>query len=158
MSPAAALAADSGFANNNGASVFFSDEPSLLRKFPTLESVVPVPSIADVSGRTVIPISCRVRAEDSGGPVKGARGTYRAELLVLDRGTGMSEIFPLKSGTFRTKTNGVSRFKIEIPTAIFAGGFESGGVSAWSYARTAFKKKTKGTFGALDCDVTVMKN
>lgn len=157
VSPVAALAADSGFANNNGASVFFSDEPLLLRKFPTLESVVPVPSIADPSGQGAIRVSCRVSAKDDGAPIKGAKGNYRAELFVIDRDTGMSEIFPLQSGAFRTKANGVRRFHFEIPPAIFAEGFESGDISAWSYTRTDYKKK-KGTFGALDCDVTVMKN
>jgi len=157
VSPATEVAANGGVANNNGASVFFSNDASLLKKFPSLESVVPVPSIANPTAQKVITISCRIGAEDGGAPLKGARGNYRAELVVIDRGTGMSDVFPLQSGPFRTKRNGVARFRFDIPSAIFSDGFESGDVSAWSYARTDFKKG-KGNFGALDCDATATKN
>jgi len=146
-------AVDADIANNSGMSVFLVNGPTLLKKLPTLESVVPVPSIADPSSRSTVRLSCRVRAERGGSPVKGARGNYRAEMLVVDRGTGLSQVFPIASGVFRTKANGSRRFDLAMPTAIFADGFESGDVAAWAYTRTNFSGK-KGTFGALDCDMT----
>lgn len=70
----------------------------------------------------------------------------------FDRRTGVAEVFSVKKGRFNTDAEGLAEFDFEIPAPIFADGFESGDVSAWSYTRADFSKnqpKRRGTSGGF---------
>ncbi len=153
----AGVAGDNAFFDNFGGSFFSADKPCPLKQFPTFESVIPIPSFIDPFEQDLIPVFCQIQVENNGKPTKGARGRYTSELRVLDNNTGEFESFSVGSGKFKTNSSGSAAFDLEIPAEIFADGFESGDVSAWSYTRTDFTKK-KGTFAGQSCDVGSSKS
>ncbi len=68
-----------------------------------------------------------------------------------DNNTGEIESFPAGSGRFRTNRDGISSFDFDLPAELFADGFESGDVSAWSYTRTDFTNRKRGSQGQVNC-------
>ncbi len=148
----ASEAGDNAFIDNFGGSFFSADKPCPLKQFPTFESIIPVPSFVDPFEQDLIPVFCQLQVENKGKPKKGARGRYTSELRVFDNNTGEFESFPVGSGKFKTNSSGTAVFDFDLPAEIFADGFESGDVSAWSYTRTDFTRK-KGTFAAQSCDI-----
>ena len=134
-----------------GAQEFFADPPCKLKQFPDLEVLVPIPSIIDPFEEDLVQIFCQVTVQKNNQPVKKARGNFESELVIIDNNTGFTERIPLGDGSFKTNAAGFDVFDFEIPTPIFADGFESGDVSAWSYTRTSFKKKKKADTGVVAC-------
>ncbi len=53
-------------------------------------------------------------------------------------------------GELETNSSGRTSFDFELPAELFAEGFESGDVSAWSYTRTDSTKK-KGARTQMGC-------
>ena len=113
--------------------------------------LVPVPAIINTFAQDVVPILCFVSAEKNGNGVKNRKGEWMSELVVRDNNTGQFETFPLDSGKFKTDSDGFDDFEFEIPTPIFADGFESGDVSAWSYTRANFTNKKKANSAFVQC-------
>lgn len=140
-----------------------------LREFPSWEVVVPLPSIDDLAenggqgvgarrlGNDIIPLSCQIEVLKRGKPVNKAKGTFESTLFVLDNNTGTFEAFDLGSKKFRTNSDGIDSVDFEIPASIFADGFESGDVSAWSHTRATSNKKKKADQGELLCAASVSK-
>ena len=144
-------AGDSGFQGNLGDSFFQTTSPCPLKEFPTFEAIVPIPNIIDPFDDDIIPLFCQIRAKKKGNPVNKAKGTFSSELYVLHNTTGMFEVIDLGSGKFKTGEEGIDSFELEIPAPLFADGFESGDVSAWSYTRADFTKK-KGDTAEMLCN------
>ncbi len=134
----AALAGQNVFQFNAGSSFFNSDKPCPARQIPTFEALIPIPNIFDPFEKDFIPGFCEFSFQKKGRDLKGVKTKTSVRLFVLDNNSGEFEEFDL--GTFRTKSNseGRSSFDFDIPSEIFADGFESGDVSAWSYTRTDF--------------------
>ncbi len=147
----AAYAGQSGFQQNFGSSFFIVDDPCPARQFPTFESLVPVPAIVDPFAEDII-VFCQFFADDDKGPKKGVKISYETDLIVIDNNTGEVMYAPIEQGRGRTKKNGVGSFDFELPTELFADGFESGDVSAWSYTRTNYKGTKKVQQGGVSCD------
>ncbi len=138
--------------SNFGVTFFDSSPPCPVRDFPTFESIAPIPAILDPFDQDLIPIFCQIQVERRGNGVNKAKGTYTSELIVRDNTTGELETFPLGSGKFKTNESGFGDFDFEIPTEIFADGFESGDVSAWSYTRADFTNKKKADRTSVSCN------
>jgi hypothetical protein len=151
LAPAAATAGDSGFQAGFGGNFFETSPPCPFKEFPTFESIAPIPAIIDPFDQDLIPLFCQIRVKKNGNPVAKAKGTFESTLFVLDNNTGEFETFGLGSGKFKTNSDGFDEFDFEIPAPIFADGFESGDVSAWSYTRAEGTKKKKVEAAQLDC-------
>jgi hypothetical protein len=94
---------------------------------------------------------CFVDVNKNDKGVRKTKGTWTTELIVRDNNTGMLETFPIRSGKFKTNSDGQDDFDFEIPTELFADGFESGDVSAWSYTRSDFTNKKKADSASVQC-------
>ena len=148
-------------ANGNGtkrginfASNFFStDSPCPFGEVLSSEIVTPVPAVIDPFEQDLIPVFCSIQVRKHGNPVANAKGNYTNELIVLDNNTGEVERFPLGGGKFKTNSNGTANLDFEIPAPMFADGFESGDVSAWSYTRVDPTKKKRVTNVDNNCSV-----
>ncbi len=127
--------------------------PCPARDFPPLENLAPVPAIIDPFEEDFIPVFCTVFVGKDGKGVQKVKGRYTSELIVRDNDTGMLEVFSLDSGKFRTDQSGVADLDFEIPAPIFADGFESGDVSAWSYTRTEFTNKKPADQPTTTCAI-----
>ena len=136
---------------------FSTPKSSSLTRFPTIESLAQIPAITDPSKEVTIPVSCNPCAFNKGKPVKNAKGNFTAELIVLDNPTGTFETFDIDSGKFKTTTTGCDDFTFAIPTELFADGFESGDVSAWSYIRTDFTDKKKNDSASMGCGISAQQ-
>lgn len=136
---------------NDGKATFFASPPCPVKQFPTFESIVPVPNIVDPFQQDLIPMFCQVEVTREGKGVKKAKGTFETELVVIDNNTGEAESFPIGSGKFKTNSLGRDSFDFDLPAELFADGFESGDVSAWSYTRTDFTNKKKGNQANVSC-------
>ncbi len=77
---------------------------------------------------------------------------------MLDNTTGFFDSFRLGDGKFKTGSDGFDSLEFEIPAPIFADGFESGDVSAWSYTRADFSNKKKADSAGLSCDIGSSKS
>ncbi len=142
------------FANN-----FFSASPACpVNQFPTFESIVPVPAIIDPFEEDFIPFFCQIQVDRKGNPVKKAKGTFETDLIVIDNVTGEAETFPIRSGKFKTGSNGIDTFDFDIPAELFADGFESGDVSAWSYTRSDFTNKKRADNASVSCGTSSSKS
>ena len=142
---------DFTFNDNLGAGFFQTSPPCPLKRFPTLEALATVPLIVDPFEQDIIPLFCQISVSKGGNPVKGAKGNFESALVVIDNETGMVETFSLGDGKFKTNSDGFAGFDFEIPAPLFADGFESGDVSAWSYTRVDFKKKKKADSADVFC-------
>lgn len=156
--PATGWAGDFKSQSTFGSSFFSASPPCPVNQFPTLESIVPMPQILDPFEEDLIPMFCQVQVAKGEKPVKKVKGTFFADLIVLDNETGELERFPVKSGRFKTNRDGISEFDFDLPAEIFADGFESGDVSAWSYTRTSFSNKKKGDRAAVSCGKGVSRS
>lgn len=135
-----------------GGSNFFATFPDFpAKRIPTLEMVTPIVSILDPFDSAVTKVTCFIITLRGGDPVKKVKGKYNSELIVRDNRTGDFESFEIGSGRFKTNKEGRAMFDLDIPTAIFADGFESGDVSAWSYTRTDFTNGKKLSVTNVDC-------
>lgn len=83
--------------------------------------------------------------------VKNAKGDFVAELIRQDNRTGMGAVVDSTSGRFKTDSEGFGTFDFDFPSEIFADGFESGDVSAWSYTRTDFRNRKKADSVSAQC-------
>ena len=153
-----AATGDSGFQDNSGRSFFSASPPCPVKEFPTFESIAPVPAIIDPFEQDIIPVFCGIQVRKQGKPVNKARGTFDADLIVLNNDTGDFGIFPLDSGKFKTNSSGIANLDFEIPAPLFADGFESGDVSAWSYTRADFRNKKKADNATMSCDIGSSKS
>ncbi len=147
----AAIAGQGGVQDGVGANFFHTSSPCPTRDFPTFEAIAPIPSIIDPFEQDLIPVFCSIQVVKNGNPVQNVRGNFESELVVRDNNTGNLEVFPLDSGRFKTDSDGFADFDFEIPAPIFADGFESGDVSAWSYTRSDFTKKKKANSANIVC-------
>lgn len=148
---AIAGAGEGGFQSNLGDSFFQTQTPCKLKKFPTFETITPIPNIVDPFDQDFVPVFCQLRATNGEDVVKKAKGRWESNLFVLDHATGEFDSFPVASGTFNSGSSGIAQFEFDIPTEIFSDGFESGDVSAWSYTETDFTKK-KGDRAEVLCN------
>lgn len=146
-----AWAGDNKSQSTFGSSFFFASPPCPVNQFPTLETIAPVPAIIDPFEQDFIPMFCQIEVERGENPVKRVKGTYETELIVRDNSSGEIESFPVKSGRFKTNSQGRAGFDFELPAELFADGFESGDVSAWSYTRTDFANRKRGNNAAVSC-------
>lgn len=147
------------FSQTTFGSNFFSSSPRCpVNQFPTFEAIAPVPSVFDFDANPDAIFTCLVDVQKNGKGVNRAKGTFETELIVRDNITGMLETFGIDSGKFKTDSNGQDAFDFEIPAAIFADGFESGDVSAWSYTRADFTNKKKATNASVQCGKSASKN
>ena len=140
--------------SNVGSSVFVVSPPHPAKQLPTFEVVTPIPEIVDLAVQDFVPISCRVHVEKAGNGLKGIKGSYTSHLIVRDNMTGELDAFPVDSGGFKTNKRGIATFALDMPTQLFADGFESGDVSAWSYTRGNFKKRKRVDNASVQCDQT----
>jgi hypothetical protein len=144
-------AGDQTFQTNIGAAFQQSSPPCRANEFPPFESLVPIPNVIDPFAQQMVFFSCFVDARKNGNGVKKVKGVFETDLIVLDNLTGETDRFPVGSGKFKTNSDGQALFDFEFPTEIFADGFESGDVSAWSYTRTDFTNKKKVDNAGLQC-------
>lgn len=154
LSTAPAQAGESLFQTTFGNDFFNTDPPCPARNIPTFEAIAPIPSIFDPFEDDLVPVFCQIGAFKKGNGVNKLKGTYTSELVVVDNTTGLTQMFPIDSGKFQTDENGFDNFDFEIPTELFADGFESGDVSAWSYTRSDFTKKKKADNARLQCNTS----
>ena len=133
-----------------GGNFFDVQPPCKTNQFPTFETISPVPAILDPFAQDLVPVFCDIQVTKNGQGVKGVKAKYSSELIVIDNVTGQAQTFGLGSGTAKTDAGGFAHFDFDIPSDLFADGFESGDVSAWSYTRTDFKKK-KADSAAIAC-------
>ena len=147
----AAGAGDSVSQSTFGANFFSSSTPCKAKDLPDLEVIAPVPAIVDPFEDDIIPVFCNVWAQKKGNPVNNFRADFTSELVVVDHNTGMAEVFDIDSGSFKTNSDGFANLEFELPAPIFADGFESGDVSAWSYTRIDPKKKKRVTDVSVEC-------
>ncbi|MDX1501519.1 MAG: hypothetical protein R3325_04085 [Thermoanaerobaculia bacterium] len=133
-----------------GGSFFSTSPPCPLRDFPTFESLVPVPGFIDPFEQDLT-IFCEVRVDRKGKPLENAKGKYQAMLVVRDNNTGDLEEFPAGKGKFKTDSSGGAGFDFDLPSELFADGFESGDVSAWSYTRTDFTNRKRSDGASVVC-------
>lgn len=141
-----------------GSNFFNSSPPCPLRDFPTFENIAPVPSVFDTDIFDDAFFQCFVDVQKKGKGVNKAKGTFETELIVRHNTTGMFEIFPIDSGKFKTNDEGFDSFDFDIPTELFADGFESGDTSAWSYTRADFTNKKKADSAAVQCGKGASRN
>lgn len=134
-----------------GASFFFASPPCPVKKFPAFEQLVPIPNVIDPFDDDLVPIFCDVQVSREGERVKNAKGKFESELILLDNDTGMVTRQTVASGTFKTDKDGQSTLDFDIPTELFADGFESGDVSAWSYTRTDFTNRKRASDASAFC-------
>ena len=104
-----------------------------------------------MTDQDIVPIFCQARADRGQNGVKKVKGDWESELVVRDNNTGQFESFPVGSGTFKSNREGIAEFDFESPTELFADGFESGDVSAWSYTRADFTNKKKADNAQVQC-------
>lgn len=149
--PATAQAGEILSQSNFGSSFFSASPPCPVKKFPTFESVAPIPAIVDPFAQDLVPIFCQIRVSREGEGVKKAKGNFFSEVVIRDNDTGELEAFPVGSGSFRTNKDGFAGIDFEIPTDIFADGFESGDVSAWSYTRADFSNRKRADNTSMQC-------
>jgi hypothetical protein len=135
---------------------FFTEQPRLLAGFPTLESVVPMPQNINPFNRQKVRLNCVVQVIKKNAPVKGAKGTFSAELAAMNNIAGTFDRVVLGSGKFKADSGGRAVFGLNIPTELFADGFKVGDTSAWSYTRVDFTKR-KGTYALLTCELAARK-
>ena len=136
---------------NAGGGFFAVQPPCPMNQFPTFEAVVPVPSTIDPFNQDLLSVFCQVNVTRKGNPVKQAKGTFDSELLVTDPETGLIETFDLGAGKFNTDADGHADLQFDIPTELFADGFESGDISVWSHTRTDFTNKKKADNATVQC-------
>lgn len=156
MFATAASAGDTAVQRTFGGSSFSASPARPVKQFPTFESVTPVPRILDLDDPD--PIFCPVQVTRDGDPVKGARGRFISELIVIDSATGLGETFPVASGRFRTDSEGRDSFDFELPAELFADSFESGHVSAWSYTRTSFTNRKRANGVVVSCGTATTRS
>lgn len=142
--------------SSQGDTFFFTTAARPLADFPPLESVVPMPQNINPMNRKKVHEYCSVQVAKRGDPVPSGKGSYVATLVVMDRATKTFTSTTLSSGKIRTGSEGVALFDFIIPTELFASGFKSGDISAWSYARLEFRKR-KATYAMLSCDLRAKK-
>ena len=156
---AAALpAGDNKFQDSFGSQFFASDPACKAKQLPTFESLIPIPSFVDPFEQDLIPFFCQVQTSMEGKAKKGVKGSYTSELIVRDNRTGETESFPAGSGRFRTNRDGFDSFDFDIPSELFADGFESGDVSAWSYTRTDFTGRKQVNTASVSCGTSSSKS
>ncbi len=148
----AASGGDTSFQGAFGVSFFSSSPPCKAKDLPTFEVIAPVPALVDPFEDDIIPVFCQISAWRKGNNTN-IRGSYESDLVVRDNNTGQLETFDLDSGKFRTGPDGIDRLEFEIPAPIFADGFESGDVSAWSYTRVDPKRGQKADNVSVECNV-----
>ena len=148
--------AEAGVLDSRGDTSFFSGEVRPLANFPPLESVVPMPLNINPFNRKRVRQSCTVQVVRRNAPLKSARGEYEAHLVLMDNKAGTFESFELSTGKLRTDPDGEARLEFDIPTDLFAEGFKSGTVSAWSHTRLELTKR-KGSFAFLRCGLSAKK-
>ena len=136
---------------NNG---FFTQPPCPVNQFPTFESIAPIPKVVDPFEEDFVPVFCQIQVSEEGKGVRKAKGRFTADLLVLDNNTGVGESFSIDRGRFRTNNQGQDSFDFQIPTEIFADGFESGDVSAWSYTRADFTNRKTANNVSMSCNTS----
>lgn len=154
----AAPAGDFAFQNTFGGNFFSVSPPCPVKQLPTFESLVPVPGFVDPFEQDLIPFFCSVDVFSEGKGVKKAKGKYEVDLVVRDNNTGELESFPVKSGRFKTNRDGEAQFDFDLPAELFADGFESGDVSAWSYTRTDFTNRKRTDSVVQDCQAGSSKS
>ncbi len=140
-----------------GSAVFVSP-PCPAKQFPTFESIVPVPRFIDPFEQDLIPFFCEVLVGNEGKGVKKVKGKYEVDLVVVDNKTGMAESFSVGGGKFRTKSDGSALFDFDLPSELFADGFESGDVSAWSYTRTDFTNRKSADGAQVQCGTSASRS
>ncbi len=151
VSVGTALAGDSHSQSTFGSNFFAASPNCPVRQFPTFESLVPVPGIVDPFEEDLIPIFCDVTVTRDGKGVKKAKGKFETQLIVRDNATGETETFDLGDEPFSTDKDGRATIDFDLPVEIFADGFESGDVSAWSYTRTTFTNKKRASIASQGC-------
>ena len=153
----AAFAGESQSGFSFGAEFFAASTPCPARELPTFESIVPVPGLFDPFEQDALTMFCQVHLTREGKDVRGVKGKHTTELVVRDNDTGELESFPVGSGKFRTKSGGKAVFEFDLPAELFADGFESGDVSAWSYTRTDFTNRKRVSQAQADCSTSTSK-
>ncbi len=147
----AAWAGDFFFQATIGSNFFDTSPPCRINEFPTFEMITPVPAIFDPSAHDSASFLCIVDVEKNQKGVKKAKGVWETEVVMRDNRTGQIDTLFIDSGKFKTDSDGSDDFDFEIPTPIFADGFESGDVSAWSYTRVNFTNKKKADSASVQC-------
>ena len=147
---------EAGILDSRGDTSFFSGEVRPLADFPALESVVPMPLNINPFNRRRVRQSCTVQVVRRNAPLKSARGEYVSHLVLMDHRAGTFKSIELSAGKLKTDPGGEARLEFDIATDLFAEGFKSGNVSAWSHTRLEFIKR-KGSFAFLRCAVTAKK-
>lgn len=135
---------------------FFSQDVRPLASTPPLESLVPMPLNINPFNRRKVRESCLVQVIKRTAAVKGAKGTFTAQLMVMSEARGTFVALDLGSGKFKTDRDGRVAFDFDIPTDLFAEGFKQGDISAWAHSRVEFTKR-KGTYASLRCDIAARK-
>ena len=132
--------------------------------------VVPVDQFPGFSMFMVVPVNlvpaeqpstevvCNVNVQRNDRPVKNAKGVWRGGVMVRDNATGVVESTIVANGRFKTAEGGEKVFRFQIPVEVFADGFESGDVSAWSYVEGEFTNRKKATFFYAACSNTVRRD
>lgn len=141
-----------------GSDFFSASPPCQVKSFPTFETLAPVPSIFDIDLNDDAFFQCFVDVFNGEKGTKKAKGTWTTEVIIRDNNTGRLEVFPIGSGKFKTDSKGQDEFDFDIPTELFADGFESGDVSAWSYTRSDFTNKKKATNASVQCGKGASRN
>ena len=149
---APAWSGDSAFQSTFGSNFFNVNPPCPVKQFPTFESILPVPAIADPVQQRFLPILCQIQVSRNEKGVRKAKGNFVSEVLVLDLNSGEGELFTVESGKFTTNKDGVAKVQYEVDMQIFTDGFETGDTSAWSYTRADFSNGKKASAVSITCN------
>ena len=123
-----------------------TDQPRKPKKFPTFEVLVPLSPLLDPFEVDSIVVGSGWEVFRGGEAVAKAVAKYVIDLVVLDHTLGTFEVFSIGEGKTKTSPQeGRDDFGFDIPTALFADGFESGDISAWVRFRASIKKKNDET-------------
>jgi hypothetical protein len=104
--PAAIHAGDFISETNFGSAFFQTRPPCPARDFPTFETIAPVPAIFDFDLNETAFFQCLACVNKNEKGVRKTKGTWTTELIVRDNNTGMLETFPIRSGKFKTNSDG----------------------------------------------------
>ncbi len=140
----------------NSGTVFFYSNPALeTDRIPNWVLMFEIPSTLDTTAE-VQEVFCALNAEkvvgdDERRGVRRVLARWTSRLHVLDPSTSQVTVTKIASGRVQTNAEGRGEFTFDIPTELFADGFASGGVSAWTSVTFDLKRNRQSMDSRAEC-------
>lgn len=148
--PCSAGAAKSFDSVQGGYSVLTTGKVQGLKKFPKVEAFTPLPSNYQPGRQAEVFLLCETEVGKMGEPVADAVGSFRTELVVLDRSSGRFDSFEVGTEAVRVAKDGYGAFFLDIAMEPFVERLQSDEVSAWLRTHGSFATK-RGNSLVLVC-------